>query len=269
MISATRSASSPAAGSWSRTPSSSVRAADDGRQGVGVALVGGERLAGRLGGRAAGCRRGPSRCSSSASAASSPGCGRHRLDLAQAEPQQVGLAGPLARGRDHVGELVLGVQQRRRRGRGSRPAASAVGSPAEGVEGVALGARLQQAVLVGLTVHGHQRLGHLGQLGDRHRRAPDVGARAALGRDVAGEQHVVVLDLAPGRRRRPRATSGRSADPHGALDPGARAPRADGTAVGPPAEQQAERGHHHGLAGAGLAGDHGQARARARASPTR
>ena len=53
----------------------------------------------------------PSRASSAASAASSPGCGSDRLDLAEPEAQQVGLAGPLPGGLHDLGQLGLGRPQ--------------------------------------------------------------------------------------------------------------------------------------------------------------
>ena len=128
---------------------------------------------------------------------------------------------------------------------------------AEGVERLPLRARLQQPVLVGLAVDGDQRLGHLGQPGDRHRGAAHERTGPALGRDVAGQQHVVALDLAAGLVDG-RGDVGQVAHPQRALDPGGPAARPDRPAVGAAAEQQPERGHHHRLAGAGLAGDHGQ-----------
>ncbi len=66
----------------------------------------------------------------------------------------------------------------------------------------------------------------------------------------------------PRSHRRPRAArsaTGRvRVDPHPPLDAGTGLARADRAGVGSAAEQQAEPGHHHGLASTGLAGDHGQ-----------
>ena len=128
---------------------------------------------------------------------------------------------------------------------------------AEPVEGRALGPGLQEAVLVGLAVHGDQRLGDLGQRGHGHRGSADPGARAPLGRDVAGQHDLVVLDLAPGllhgvaeAGQRPRRD-----DP---LDPRLPGAGAHGAGVGAAAEQQPEGGDDHRLAGTGLTGDHGQ-----------
>ena len=47
---------------------------------------------------------------------------------------------------------------------------------AEAVERIPLRRRPQQPVLVGLAVHGHQRLGDLGQLGRGHRGTTDERA---------------------------------------------------------------------------------------------
>ena len=196
MISATRSASSPAAGSWSRTPSSRVRAAATAPEGVGVALVGRQRLARRLGSRA------------------------QRVGVAE-PPLLVGQRGVLARLRATTASISASPNRSRSASRArsrawattsasSRSTSSSsvcrrpVGGEqardlgtAVGVQRVALGARPEQAVLVGLPVHRHQRLGHLRQLGDRHRGTAHERPRPPLGRHVAGEQHLVALDLAP------------------------------------------------------------------------
>ena len=113
-------------------------------------------------------------------------------------------------------------------------------------------------MLVGLAVHGHQWLGDLGELGGRHRGAADERPRASLGGDGAGQQHPAVLGLAAelvdgGRERR----AGTGAD-H-ALDAGGLGAGAHGAGVGAAAQEQAEGGDDHGLARAGLTGDHGQA----------
>ena len=134
-----------------------------------------------------------------------------------------------------------------------------------GIESLTLRLRLEQAVLVGLPVHGDQRLPDAGQRRCRDRGATQEPARAALGGDLAAEQQQVTLDLAAvlvGDRRH----LGTGAD-H-TLDAGGAGSGAYGAGVGPTAQQQPERGHQHGLAGTGLAGDHGQAGPRAPA-PTR
>ena len=107
-------------------------------------------------------------------------------------------------------------------------------------------------------MHRDQRLGELAQR--RRRDAGAAGERpgAALGRDLPG-QHAAGR---PRPRRRPppapATASGTAGDAHHALDAGLLRAGADRAGVGAPAEEQAERGHDHGLAGAGLAGDRGE-----------
>ena len=258
MSSASRSASSPASGSWSRTPSRAVRAA------AVVARASGWSSSLDSASRAcsAAVRRvsaNPSRDSSARERGVLAGLRVDRLQLLEAEAEQVGLAGALPGARHHLVELALAGHQAgvplgvRGQQRGGLLAP-------EPVEGLALRPGLQQAVLVGLPVHGDQRLGHAGQRGDRHGGAADEGAGAALGRDVAGQHHPAVLDLSPGLLDGGREP-GQVADPDHALHPRAAGAGADGPAVGAAAEEQAERGHDHGLAGTGLTGDDGQARA--------
>ena len=133
------------------------------------------------------------------------GLGLDRLHLAEPEPQQVGLAGPVASGGDDLVQLALGGEQ-------ALVEDDVVGQqggdllPAEPVERLALRPRLEQAVLVGLPVHRDQRLGHLGQHGHRHRGAPDERAGAALGRDVAGRAPRGRPRPLPRRPRPPRRT---------------------------------------------------------------
>jgi hypothetical protein len=88
-----------------------------------------------------------------------------------------------------------------------------------------------------------------------------VRPRAALGGNRAAQQHrSVVVDLAAGlldtgldHRRR------RTDQPQAAFDHGAAGVGPDAATVGPAAEEQAQAGDHHGLAGAGLTRDHGEA----------
>ena len=148
------------------------------------------------------------------------------------------------------------------RGGGGRSAyvASSAGQlrTAEPVQRLALRPRLEQPVLVGLAVHRHQRLGDLGQ-----RRTPAPTRRRR--RPASAPRPTRCGPAPPGRprpRRRPprrrSANVGQVADPDHALDPGGPGAGAHRAAVGAAAEQQSERGHDHGLAGAGLTGDHGQ-----------
>ena len=111
-------------------------------------------------------------------------------------------------------------------------------------------------MLVGLAVHRDQRVADARQRGRGHRGPAEEGARATLGGDLPAEQQLAGLDLAAvlvGDRGQRRA----SARDH-ALDAGGPGAGAHGAGVGATAQQQPERGHQHGLAGAGLAGDHGQ-----------
>ena len=127
-------------------------------------------------------------------------------------------------------------------------------APAELVERVALGARLQQPVLVGLAVHGDQRLGDLGQGGDRHR-APPTKARERPSAETLRASTTRSSSTSPPACSTAAASLGQLATRDDALDPGLLGARSDRAGVGPAAEQQAERGDDHGLAGAGLAGD--------------
>ena len=114
-------------------------------------------------------------------------------------------------------------------------------------------------------MHGDAGLGELGEHADRDGPAADVGARAALGRDRAGHEQDVVVELGAG------LDGPRAAGPSGATRnrPSTRR-RAGAGRTGPvsarPPKQQPEPGHDHRLAGAGLAGDDGQARRRARST---
>ncbi len=127
------------------------------------------------------------------------------------------------------------------------------------VQRAALAGRPQQPLLVGLPVHGDQVLAEFGEQPDGHRPAADVRPGAALGGDgTADQQGAVVefgagLDGAQGRRG-----VGGQFEP--ALDHRPAGAAAYQARVGAAAEQQAEAGHHHGLAGAGLAGDDGEPR---------
>ena len=266
MTSASRSASSPASGSCSRTPSSAVRAATwwPARRGRPASLR--ERLAGLLGG---GAQR-----------------------VGEAEPRLLGgqlrvLARlPVRRPRSRRGRSAAG------RPRGPAPRAGDDGSQlALGRDELVVQPRVTPPQPSPRPAHrsgrarraGRPRSSRcwsdwpctatsgsatLGKRGHRHGGATDEGPRAALGRDVAGQHDPVVLDLSPGLVDGGHEV-GQAGDRDDALDPGVLGPGAHRPGVGATAEQQPERGDDHRLAGAGLTGDHGQARARARASTTR
>ena len=123
---------------------------------------------------------------------------RDRLDLGEPEPEQLGLAQPLRRGRpelraggpdlappDPAGpEAVPPVQHLR---------------PGVPVEGRALAGRLQQALLVALTVDREHAVGQLAQHGHRDAAPTDVRPAAAVGPDTATEQqHPVVVERTTG-----------------------------------------------------------------------
>jgi hypothetical protein len=111
-------------------------------------------------------------------------------------------------------------------------------------------------------VHGEDVLADVGQHRERHGAPADVGAGPALDRHgAAHQQRAVVIGLGAGVEH---AIVHGGADVLGKLQPpvdGAPGPvGADPAGVGAPAEEQAEAGHDHGLARAGLAGDDRQAR---------
>ena len=145
----------------------------------------------------------PSRCSSSASEVSSPASGA--TASISASPNRSRSASR-ARSRALATTSSSSARSRGARctARGTPSASVAVVVAAVGVEGVALRPRLEQAVLVGLAVHGHQRLGHFRQPRDRHRRATDERPRTPLGGDVPGEQDAGRPRPLPRPRRPPR-----------------------------------------------------------------
>ena len=110
-------------------------------------------------------------------------------------------------------------------------------------------------MLVGLAVHGDERLADPRQRRRGHRGAAQEGARATLGGDLPAQQQLAGLDLTAvllGDLAEARVGT------DDALDAGRTSAGAHRAGVGPAAQQEPERGDEHGLAGAGLAGDHGQ-----------
>ena len=154
-----------------------LRPGDQGARVHALGVLGVARRARRARGsrRTPAPRRGPSRSASAASSASSPAQRLGGGDLLEAEPQQVGLLGALARpggqlvqlGRDlaqpPVGGPVLG--QRYGDGVARVP-----------VERLALPGRAQQSLLVGLAVHRDEVVGEFGEQPHRHGTAADVRA---------------------------------------------------------------------------------------------
>ena len=124
-------------------------------------------------------------------------------------------------------------------------------------------------MLVGLPVHDDELLAELAEHADGRAAAAD-DARL---RPSAETERPRRARRAVERRRRPRATRSATA-PSSATSqrPSTHAccaARAHGAGVGALAEQQAEGGHDHRLARAGLAGDGGEAGAERQASPRR
>ena len=148
---------------------------------------------------------------------------------------------------------------RRRR----QPAAKAARGPQHGVAGeaveqVALDPRPEQLLELVLAVDLHQRTDDVGDRGDGGHAALELGPAAALDQDLAGDHDLAVLVLHPGGRQ-----SGGDlevvAGAQAAFDQRGGPASPDRTRVGPPPEQQGEGVDDHGLAGAGLAGEHVEA----------
>ena len=179
------------------------------------------------------------------------------LDLGEAGPEGFGLrrAGPRLRGQRH--ELLV-----HRPVPLERPLVVAEHHGKLGarvlVERLALPAWLEQLLLVGLAVHGDQVVGQVRE--QRHRHGAAAGERPgpALGRYRPGQhQRAVLVEFAAGLLDLPGDLAGRlGAEP--ALHGGALLAGPDPRRVRAAAEQQAEPGHHHRLARAGLAGQRGE-----------
>ena len=137
---------------------------------------------------------------------------------------------------------------------------------AERIEGVPLGVGALEADLVVLPVHGHERGPDLGEQAHGHGTAAGRGTGACAvprRRDAAAEDQVVgaVVALVHDRAGLLSQAERRVVRGHahaGVHDGTGRAP-ADRARVGASTEQQAQGGDHHGLAGAGLTGDDGEA----------
>lgn len=125
------------------------------------------------------------------------------------------------------------------------------------VQSLPLPGGLEQPLLVGLAVHGHEFVREFGEHAHRHGPAAEVGARAPLcGNGTADEQRTVVEfgprllgphggRVAGGHRDPSFDDSSFGADPHQGR-------------VGAPAEQQPQAGDDHGLARAGLTRHRGE-----------
>ena len=187
------------------------------------------------------------------------GLGSDCLDLLESVPEDVGGLGQLARLTAAALE-VGGELPPVRVGRAVAVEQLEVGGPRVPVEGATLLGRAGQPQLVGLAVDGEQPLGELTHDADRNAPATEEGPGAALGADGAGQDEAaVVVRLGAGvGRPLPRRRGGRQEEPalHARATGGA-----NPAGIGPSTEEQGQAGHHHGLAGAGLARDDGEAAA--------
>ncbi len=187
------------------------------------------------------------------------GCGG--LDLGHRDAQLVGLAGTtIALGDEHVelpamllpgavGGAVVGEHGRE------------LGA-AEPVEGLALRTGRTQPHLVGLAVHDNELAADLAQHPDRGGAAADRGAAAALCGDRAAEDELCaavtgLVEITAGVAHPLGDHACRRHDPV-PFDDGLPAAGTNDAAVGSLAQQEPEGGDHHGLAGTGLAGEHGE-----------
>ncbi len=179
------------------------------------------------------------------------------LDLGQAEAQQLGLARPL-------GGVALEVVQLCGPGLPLGPQLpvprelALVLRPGERVQRAPLVPRGPQPHLVGLAVHGDQRVGELGE--HRHRYAPaaEEGARPP-GRGHRAHRHETAVVVQLGARvAGPLGDRGTALEHEAPLGHRTRRPDAHHGGVGASAQDQREATEHHRLARAGLARDRGQ-----------
>ena len=144
-----------------------------------------------------------------------------------------------------------------------QPAAKAArgaerGLAGETVEQVALGARAEQALELVLAVDLDQGADDVGDGGDGGHPSLELGPAAPLDQDLAGDHDLAVLVLHPGGRQGGgdlEVVAGVQA----AFDQRGGPAGTDRARVGPPPEQQGEGVDDHGLAGAGLPGEHVEA----------
>ena len=132
------------------------------------------------------------------------------------------------------------------------------GLAGEAVEQVALGARAEQALELVLAVDLDQGADDVGDGGDGGHPSLELGPAAPLDQDLAGDHDLAVLVLDPGGRQGGgdlEVVAGVQA----AFDQRGGPAGTDRARVGPPPEQQGEGVDDHGLAGAGLPGEHVEA----------
>ncbi|EQD77883.1 Negative regulator of class I heat shock protein [mine drainage metagenome] len=128
---------------------------------------------------------------------------------------------------------------------------------AVGIEQGQLLLALQQRLMLVLAVDLQQMRGQFAQLRQRHRAAVDPRARTARGGQHAAQAAVPVI--VQGLRVQPSARGGAGGEVEFGADLGAFRAAAHQCGVGARAAKQQQRVDQQRLAGAGLAGDHGQA----------
>ncbi len=179
------------------------------------------------------------------------------VDLLQLVAEQVDLALPLAGPGGQVVQLAGDGPQ--------PPPAGGEGGPGpqhrvagEAVEQVALDPGAEQVLELVLAVDLDQGPDHLGDGGDGGHAALELGPAAPLDQDLAGDHDLAVLVGDVGAREGGgdlEVVAGAQA----AFDQRGGPAGPDRARVGPPPEQQGEGVDNHGLAGAGLAGEHVEA----------
>jgi hypothetical protein len=128
----------------------------------------------------------------------------------------------------------------------------------EGVEGAAMGGRVEQALGLELAVDLDQRGAQFAQQPDRDRLVVDEGAAAAVGTDQPPQDQVALGVQPLGGGQGPCRMTGRQVEDRGHAGP--RGALAHGERIGAGAEREAERVEQDRLAGAGLAGQGDDAR---------
>ncbi len=176
-----------------------------------------------------------------------------RVDLAQLVVEQVELALALG-GELEQGCLALLQRAHQRERRRACAQARGVIAGAEAVEDLQLRRGQRELAVLVLAVEREQHAAELAQVGYGRGATADVGARAPVGADAAREHELLrvgadaLAELLAQALRQVEDPLHVSLAGSGAYDPRPRAP----------AQQQIERVREHGLAGAGLAGEHVQ-----------
>ena len=169
------------------------------------------------------------------------------LDLLELPHQQVELAVARARTRLQLLQRALGRPRVGVGGR-ARGAALDLGRAAEAVEDVELGGGERELAVLVLAVERQQRAADVAQVGRRRAAPAEVGARAPLRADAAGEHDLVGV----GRQALPQLLAQLVGQREDALDVRLGRARPHDARPWLAAQQQVERVGEHGLAGAGL-----------------